>query len=72
MTPTTEKLPEEGLTVIGYADRWVDSDYNPKGMRECFRTNGNVWLSAAWNNSYESWDVEFGAPDFWQDWPDIS
>lgn len=69
-TPATERLPEVCTPVIGYADRWVDAEYNELGMRECFH-NDDYWQSAAWNNYQDCWDVEQGAPDYWRPYPAI-
>lgn len=66
--PATERLPEVCVSVIGYADRWVDPDFNESGMRDCFRGD-DEWTSAAWNNYQDCWDSEPGAPDYWMPWP---
>jgi hypothetical protein len=68
--PTAERLPEVCQPVIGYADRWVDSEYNEMGMRECFR-NDDYWLSAAWNNYQDCWDAAMGAPEYWTPYPEV-
>ncbi len=67
--PTSERLPEVCKPVIGYAATWIDDDYNPIGVRECFR-NDDEWQSAAWNNYQDCYDIEVGAPDFWMPYPD--
>lgn len=67
--PVSERLPEVCKPVIGYADRWVDVEYNEMGMRECFRSD-DYWQSAAWNNYQDCWDVEQGAPEYWLPFPD--
>lgn len=66
--PTTKRLPEVCKPVIGYADKWVDSEYNEMGMRECFRSD-EEWQSANWNNYQDCWDVEVGPPDYWMPYP---
>lgn len=67
--PVSERLPEVCKAVIGYAERWVDSEYNEMGMRECFR-NDDCWQSAAWNNTQDCWDAEQGEPDCWSPFPE--
>lgn len=68
--PASERLPEAGKPVIGYADRWVDAEYNEIGMRECF-WNEDGWLSSKWNNYQDYWGVEVGPPDYWKPFPSV-
>ncbi|MGI9582624.1 hypothetical protein ACR1PO_15620 [Chryseobacterium sp. RRHN12] len=59
-------LPEEGFEVICFNEKWIDEDFNPKGVRIGF-LNGNEWTTAHyWNYqdtyvtiSYSDCDEEF-------------
>jgi hypothetical protein len=46
--------PEQGEPVLGFNKEWI-SEYNPKGVRECF-IDGLGWHSAKYNNLFDSWD----------------
>ncbi|GEJ46038.1 hypothetical protein [Chryseobacterium sp. ON_d1] len=48
-TRVEDALPEEGFEVICFNERWIDEDFNPKGVRIGF-LNGNEWTTAHyWN-----------------------
>ena len=34
--------------LLGYSPEWVDPDFNPKGIRECFVGGEGIWISAKW------------------------
>lgn len=48
------ELPEDGIEVIGYSEKWIHPDFNTGGTRVCFINNGE-WNSAKWNNDQDSW-----------------
>lgn len=41
----SENKPPYGEHVIGFSRKWIDADFNPKGIRECFLTYDG-WTSA--------------------------
>lgn len=43
----SEELPHEGVPVLGYSPDWVDPDFNPDGVRECWYGDDG-WVSAHW------------------------
>lgn len=49
-----DRLPEDGVEVIGYSKDWVHPDFNTNGTRVCFVCEGE-WRSAKWNNDQDSW-----------------
>lgn len=55
----TPDQPEEGEVVVGFKQDWVDVDFNPKGVRECFRV-GDIFISAKWSDHHDWYltDVE--------------
>lgn len=48
-----ERLPEDGVEVIGYHPDWIDADFNPEGIRVCFQNDGERWHSARWYDSQD-------------------
>ena len=69
-TPINEKLPEEGTPVLGFSSEWVDEDFNPRGMRECFLNGDGGWISAKWFDYQDTYVNGEGAPEFWMPLPD--
>lgn len=68
--PTTERLPEPCVPVIGHSSKWIHEDYNPSGIRECFRMDEGYWNSAMWDNEADCYDTaQSGPPEFWQHYP---
>lgn len=51
----TEKLPEKGYEVLLYNKKWIDEDFNPKGVRVGFLTDLLGWISAYWCNYHEEY-----------------
>ena len=49
-----DELPDDGIEVIGFSEKWIHPDFNPEGTRVCFMSNGE-WISAKWNNDQDSW-----------------
>jgi hypothetical protein len=64
-----EDLPPECTIVWGYSLKWVDEDYNPEGVRECFY-NDNLWNSAKWCNEQDAWDNDETNPTHWMRLPE--
>ena len=67
----SDQLPEDGVEVIGYSEKWIHPDFNPDGTRVCFISNGEEWHSAKWDNDQDSWHThaewccaESGGTDF--------
>lgn len=62
--------PPVGEAVIGCASRWLDEDFNPRGVRECMRTDEGPWISATWNPAHDCYENSFGdPPDYWMRFP---
>lgn len=69
-TPVTEPLPEVCVPVIGHSTNWIHEDFNPSGIRECFRMDDGTWISAEWNNTHDCYDTDnTTAPEFWMPYP---
>jgi hypothetical protein len=52
---TSERLPDDGIEVIGFHEDWVDEDFNPNGTRVCFQNDGERWQSARWYDSQDTY-----------------
>ena len=55
-----ETLDLGGDAVLLYAEKWIDEDFNPKGIREGFRNgsdDGPIY-SAKWNDCHECWETD--------------
>lgn len=58
----TRKIEKEveGQVVIGYSPEWIDEDYNPKGVRECFTccAGEKGWTSMKWCGYHDDWHCD--------------
>lgn len=36
------------IPVLGFSIEWIDEDFNPDGIRECFIDDDGKWISAKW------------------------
>lgn len=57
-TLVNDKLPPEGIEVIGFKEEWIDEDYNTNGTRICFYNDG-MWDSAIWDNELDTYKTDF-------------
>jgi hypothetical protein len=65
-TKTADALPEFGEILLGYNPDWIDEDFNPTGVRECFTyDDGTRWMSARWENDQGGWSTSDEAPTHW-------
>ena len=63
-------LPPVNTVVNGFNKIWIDEDFNPEGIRECFlHDNEKIWFSAGWNNDCEEWITVESAPTHWMQRP---
>ena len=69
ITSDLKSLPPENTVVLGYSPEWVDEDFEPEGVRECFVQNDNEWNSAKWNNDQDTWENEESKPTHWMQRP---
>lgn len=66
----TGNLPPIGQAVLGYSPAWVDEDFCPDGIRECFLFgDGTEWQSAEWDGYWDKWVTKDSAPTHWQAHP---
>ena len=67
-----ESMPPDCTVVLGYNEKWVDEDFEPEGIRECFYSEAmGEWNSAKWDNDQDHWwnDTET-SPTHWMQRPD--
>lgn len=50
-----ETLPPQGEEVIAYNHKWINEDFNPKGIRIGFRDGDDEFLSAHWLDYQDSY-----------------
>ena len=72
-TVTAEEMPPEGIHIIGFSEAWVCEDFNPDGIRDCFRFgDGDDWSSARWHDEQDCHETQdgrtggHGAPTHWR------
>lgn len=71
-SPVTGQMPPESTPVMGYNPSWVDEDFNPRGIRECFRTgDGTEWVSARWTDGCDTYETDEGPPTHYYEIPDL-
>lgn len=61
------ELPDIGVEVLGFHPSWIDEDYNPDGIRVCFRDDLD-WYCARWNNSHDYYvtdESDLAMPEKW-------
>lgn len=60
-------LPPVSTFVDGYNEKWIDEDYNPEGIRQCFLEDSAVWISSDWNNELDQWITDDkSTPSHWK------
>ena len=49
-----------GEVVIGYSPKWIDEDWNQRGVRECFTCDAgeNEWTSMKWCGYHDDWHCD--------------
>ena len=55
----SEKELPYGEEVIAFNKKWIDEWFNHNGIRVGF-LEGNEFISAEWNNEWESYDTHYG------------
>lgn len=43
------------IPLLGYNKEWIDPDFNPKGIRECFIGGEGTWISAKWHDYQDTY-----------------
>lgn len=73
------QTPEEGIPVSGFNELWIDEDFNPKGIRECFVDDNGNWTYSKYcyqHDCYHTRTIDnFGTegylpPTHWMELPD--
>lgn len=68
-TLSSKDLPPECTIVLGFCKEWIDEDYNPEGIRDCFY-NDSYWCSSFWNNEQDGFDTDWNTnPTYWMQRP---
>lgn len=73
--PVSVKPAEDEGEVLLYNKKWVDEDFNPKGIRIGYYNACSGWTSAYWLDEYDDYstaesDIDnFHAPTHWMKLP---
>lgn len=49
------ELPPTGEEVVLFSPRWINEDFNPKGVRIGFRDDVSGWVTAHWCNVHDEY-----------------
>jgi hypothetical protein len=64
-------LPDHGVPVLAFSSTWIDPDFNPRGIRECFIGGDGDLLSAWWDNDMDNWWCDDkSVPSHWLPFPE--
>lgn len=65
-----EVKPEVGVEVLAQSDKWIDEDYNPKGIRIGLQNESNedgYFVCAQWNNIQDFYKTQYmDIPEKWK------
>jgi hypothetical protein len=50
-----DELPESGIEVLLFNEKWINEDWNPKGMRIGFLDDVAGWVSSYWCNYHDEY-----------------
>ena len=73
----TKTFPPPCTVVLGYSKKWIDEDFEPEGIRECFmgdmpfdEQDGQEWSSCVWDNDMDDWHNDYETkPTHWMQRP---
>ena len=52
---TKSRIPKKGIEVLLFNEKWINEDYNPKGIRIGFLDDVSGWTSAYWCNYHDDY-----------------
>lgn len=54
-----QSKPPVGIEVLAQSDKWIDEDFNIRGIRLGFQNEGDdgYFISAKWNNYHDAYDT---------------
>jgi hypothetical protein len=58
-----DKKPEQGIEVLFFNERWIDDDFNPKGIRIGFIDDVSGYVTAKWCNYHDEYHTRDSAED---------
>lgn len=59
---TSQEEPPINTIVLGFNKKWMNEDYNPEGVRQCFLYDDGAFVSTYWNNEHDCFETEMGTP----------
>ena len=63
MVKLTDKKPQTGVEVILHNPKWINEDYNPKGVRIGFFDDVMGWVSAYWCSYHDCYHTRLSTED---------
>lgn len=54
---------EAGIELLLYNEKWINEDYNPKGIRIGFYDDLDGWVSAYWCNYHDCYHTRVSSED---------
>lgn len=61
--PIEEELPPEGVECLLQNEKWINEDYNPKGIRNGFLGGDGIWVSNYWCNYHDEYHTRTSDED---------
>jgi len=59
----SERIPDQGIEVLLFSDKWIDEDFNPNGTRIGYLDGIAEWVSAYWCNYHDEYHTRTSVED---------
>ena len=56
MWRSTSELEQKHSEVLAFHPEWISEDFNPKGIRSGFLSGDGTFISAMWNDTFDSYE----------------
>lgn len=60
---TEDNKPEEGQELLLFNEKWIDEDFNPKGIRIGFYSDAGGWITAYYCNIHDCYHTRISDED---------
>src|SRR4051812_25856443 len=61
-----KELPPDNIEVLAFSPDWVDEDYNEQGIRVGYLNGDEVFYSAKWCGTHDTWHEDETKPSHWK------
>ncbi len=62
-------LPDKGIQVLCYNEKWIDEEVNPEGVRIGFLCDIRGWVTAQYSHSQDTKPYKSSVPEYWSPCP---